>query len=213
MSQTPHQPTRWEDHDNTRGYGERFAELVADGTDIYGEARLADVLAPRNGRILDAGCGMGRIGAKLGTLGHKVSGVDLDAHLLRQSRDTYPELRTMQARLDDLTPELLAEAGWDDEFDVIVLVGNVMILLAPDTEVLVLNRLAALLAPEGRVLVGFHMDATPPNSRVYSADEFAGHVAEAGLTIDSQYSTYELQPFDGSGNYVVSILSHANAAE
>ena len=41
-------PTRWElAGEDNRGYGEHFAQRVADGTDIDGEARLADALAPR----------------------------------------------------------------------------------------------------------------------------------------------------------------------
>src|SRR5688572_6214350 len=57
-------PTRWEGpSDIGRGYGRHFAELIAGGADVEGEARLADALAPREARILDAGSGMGRIGA------------------------------------------------------------------------------------------------------------------------------------------------------
>ena len=76
--------TRWESMPGERGYGARFARLVADGADVDGEARLADVLAPRGARILDAGCGMGRVGAALRRRGHDAYGVDLDAALLEQ---------------------------------------------------------------------------------------------------------------------------------
>ena len=41
-----HPVTRWEQADHS-GYGQLFAQLVADGTDVDGEARLADVLVPR----------------------------------------------------------------------------------------------------------------------------------------------------------------------
>ena len=47
------------------GYGRRFAELVDSGADVDGEGRLADVLVPRQARILDAGSGMGRVAAYL----------------------------------------------------------------------------------------------------------------------------------------------------
>ena len=47
-------PTRWEGpSDIGRGYGRHFAELIAGGADVEGEARLADALAPRGARILD----------------------------------------------------------------------------------------------------------------------------------------------------------------
>ena len=59
-------PTRWElaGADN-RGYGQTFAQRVAAGVDVDGEARLVDALAPRGARILDIGSGMGRVSAAL----------------------------------------------------------------------------------------------------------------------------------------------------
>jgi 2-polyprenyl-3-methyl-5-hydroxy-6-metoxy-1,4-benzoquinol methylase len=74
------------------GYGAHFARLIDEGVDIEGEARLADVLAPRGGRILDAGSGMGRVGGALAARGHRVVGVDFDPEILEQSRRTYPDL-------------------------------------------------------------------------------------------------------------------------
>ena len=41
-----------------------FEDLVATRRAIDGEARLADVLAPRRARILDAGAGLGRVAAR-----------------------------------------------------------------------------------------------------------------------------------------------------
>ena len=108
-------PTRWEqqaaDFTEGRGYGARFAELHANGEDIWGEGRLADTLVARQATILDAGCGMGRVGAYLTGAGHRVVGVDLDAALLEQSRATFPDLPVMQSRLDHLTADMLREAG------------------------------------------------------------------------------------------------------
>ena len=99
-------PTRWEGPtDVGRGYGRHFADLIASGADVEGEARLADVLVQRHARILDAGSGMGRIGAALRRAGHDAYGVDLDAGLIDQSRAAYPELPVAQARLEQLDGE------------------------------------------------------------------------------------------------------------
>ena len=125
------------------GYGAHFARLIDDGVDIEGEARLADVLAPRGGWILDAGSGMGRVGGALVARGHRVVGVDFDPEILDQSRRTFPDLPLVDSRLDELTPEKLTAAGHPAAYDLIVCVGNVMILLAPDTERTVLANLAA----------------------------------------------------------------------
>ena len=81
---------------------------MSEGVDIEGEARLADALAPRQGRILDAGSGMGRVGAALVARGHRVVGVDFDPEILDQSRRTFPELPLVDSRLDELTPEKLS---------------------------------------------------------------------------------------------------------
>ena len=103
VSDQPLPPTRWEGPpDVGRGYGGHFAELIAGGADVEGEARLADALAPRGARILDAGSGMGRIGAALRRAGHQAVGVDLDEGLIEQSRATYPDLPVAQARLEAL---------------------------------------------------------------------------------------------------------------
>jgi SAM-dependent methyltransferase len=209
--------TRWEQGraqeraEGRGGYGAHFAQLVADGADIEGEARLADVLVGRGAAVLDAGSGMGRVGAALVRRGHRVVGVDLDQELLAQSRATYPDLALVESRLDDLTADRLSAAGHPTSYDLIVCVGNVMVLLAPHTERTVLARLGALLAPEGRILVGFSLSGAPaPTSRNYEADEFAADCAAVGLEVESRFASYDLRPFvEGSSDYAVHVLRRA----
>jgi SAM-dependent methyltransferase len=189
-----------------QGYGRHFAELISAGADIDGEARLADVLAPRGARILDAGSGMGRVGAALRRAGHDVVGVDLDAALIEQSRATYPDLPVVQARLEQLDAGFLAERGLPTAYDLVVCVGNVMVLLADGSERAVLERFRDLLAPGGRVLLGFSLVGTPPRSRVYPAAEFEADVAAAGLAVESRHATFDLVPFDPEGDFAVWVL-------
>jgi SAM-dependent methyltransferase len=195
------------------GYGAHFAQLIDEGADIEGEARLADVLAPRGGRILDAGSGMGRVGGALVGRGHQVVGVDFDLEILDQSRRTYPALPLVESRLDELTPQTLAAAGYPTTYDVVVCVGNVMILLAPETEPAVLANLAAVLAPEGRMLVGYALtDAPAATSREYPLDEFAADCAAAGLAVESRFAGYDLRPFTDESAFAVHVLRHAPRA-
>jgi 2-polyprenyl-3-methyl-5-hydroxy-6-metoxy-1,4-benzoquinol methylase len=210
--------TRWEQARATEraegrgGYGEHFARLIAEGIDIAGEARLADVLAPRGARILDAGSGMGRVGASLQTRGHEVVGVDFDEEVLAQSRETYPDLLLVTPRLDHLTTEVLAAAGAPTSYDLVVCVGNVMILLAPDTERTVLANLAALVVPDGRLLIGFALSGAPAGeSRTYPAEEFLADAEAAGLAVEHRFSSYDLQPFTEDSTYVVHVLRHASS--
>jgi SAM-dependent methyltransferase len=201
-------PTRWEGPtDVGRGYGRHFAELIASGSDVEGEARLADALAPRGARILDAGSGMGRIGAALRARGHDAYGVDLDAGLVEQSRATYPDLPVTQGRLEQLDRAFMSAHGMPATYDLVVCVGNVMVLLAEDSERAVLRALGGLLANEGRILVGFSLIGAPPRSRVYPAEAFAADVAAAGLAVESRYATFDLRPFDPRGDFAVHVLT------
>lgn len=200
-----HRTTRWESSDH-RDYGRKFADLRSSGADITGEARLADTVAPRRARILDAGSGMGRIGAALQDRGHDVVGVDLDTALLDQSRQTYPHLPVVEARLDELTPEILAAQGHPTTYDLIVCVGNVMILLAPDTERDVLGRLRELLTVDGRMLVGFHLEAEPGSSRRYPVQEFIADAAAVDLRVEARFATYDLLPSSDDDDYTVLLL-------
>jgi SAM-dependent methyltransferase len=195
------------------GYGAHFAQLIAEGVDIEGEARLADTLVARGAWILDAGSGMGRVGAALAKRGHHVVGVDFDAEIIEQSRATYPDLPVVPSRLDELTPERLSEAGFPTAYDLVVCVGNVMVLLAPDTERTVLSNLASLLGPGGRLLVGFHRDGLPaPEARSYPFEEFADDCAAAGLEVESRFESYDLHPLTAASEYAVHVLRLAESA-
>ena len=83
-------PTVWEsivegNPDHSRWYVERFRAMARDGVDIAGEARTVDAMLARGSRVLDAGCGPGRVGAALGASGHTVVGVDVDPVLVSSS--------------------------------------------------------------------------------------------------------------------------------
>lgn len=196
--------TRWETG-NTTGYGARFARLIEEGADVVGEARLADVLVGRGATILDAGAGMGRIGADLQARGHRVVAAEKDPSLVADAADRYPDLPMVGTDLLALTPALLRGAGHPDSFDLIVLVGNVIVLAAPETEQQMLAGLRELLAPGGRLLVGFHPVNGHGSAREYPFDEFLADVTAAGLSVQHRFGTYELAP--PADDYVVAVLT------
>jgi len=200
-----HHPTRWElAGEGNRGYGAKFAQLVAEGSDVDGEARLADVLAPRGARILDVGSGMGRVAAALQARGHRVVAVEPDPALVEQSRRTYADLEVVHS--DILEADL---SGLRANVDLAVLVGNVMVFVAEGTEQDVLRRVRETLAPGGRVLVGFHTVNGPATARDYSPEEFAADATAAGLRVDHLFGSYELHPT--SPDYAVWVLSRDDA--
>ncbi|MFC5727536.1 MULTISPECIES: class I SAM-dependent methyltransferase [Nocardioides] len=201
-------PTRWAlGGARNSGYGDRFAQLLEQGEDVYGEARVADAMAERGARILDAGSGMGRVGGYLLACGHRVVAAEPDPALVEQSRRTYPDLTVLPHEILALTPEVLGTSGGPTEFDLVVCVGNVLTFVAEGTEVPVLERLRALLAPGGRILAGFHLRGGPSSARSYSPEEFVADTAAAGLRVDHRFGGYDLRPVDDE--YAVWILSPA----
>jgi SAM-dependent methyltransferase len=201
--------TRWEQADHS-GYGRRFAQLVADGEDVDGEARLADVLVPRGATILDAGSGMGRVAAGLVRRGHHVTAVEKDAGLIEQSRATFPEVEVVESDILGLSPAWLESRGRPSSYDLVVVVGNVMVLLAEDTERRVLETLAALLEPDGRMLVGFRLVGGPGNAHTYPPEAFVADAEAAGLTVDNRFESYELRA-GVDPDYAVWLLSRPSA--
>ena len=111
-------------------YIERFRSMAAEGQDLDGEARFVDAMVPRGARILDAGCGPGRVGGRLAALGHRVVGVDIDPELIAAAEGDHPGPIWLARDLVDLD---LASEGIAERFDVIVSAGNVMTFLDPAT--------------------------------------------------------------------------------
>jgi SAM-dependent methyltransferase len=188
------------DPGHSHWYVERFRSMARAGDDLAGEARLVDAMVPRGARILDAGCGPGRLGGYLSAAGHHVVGVDVDPVLIEAAEQDHPGPRWLVGDLAELD---LPARGITDPFDVIVSAGNVMTFLAPSTRVPVLTRLRAHLAPDGRAVIGFGA------GRDYEFSEFLDDAAQARLTPDLLLSTWDLRPFTQGSDFLVAILRQA----
>lgn len=178
-------------------YAQRFRQLEADGSDIYGEARLLDAMMPRGARVLDAGCGAGRSGGYLARQGHHVVGVDLDPVLIEAAQEDFPGPTWLVGDLAELD---LPARGLQEPFDGIVCAGNVMTFLHPETRLEVLRRFGRHLAHHGRAVIGFGA------GRGYSFEEFFGHAGTAGLTVDLRLATWDLRPWHEGAEFLVAVL-------
>ncbi|MBN9635482.1 MAG: class I SAM-dependent methyltransferase [Actinobacteria bacterium] len=185
------------DPGHSQWYIERFRTLARAGEDLVGEARLIDAMASRGARILDAGCGPGRVGGYLAAAGHDVVGVDVDPALIAAAEEDHPGPRWLVADLAELD---LPARGIAEPFDLIVSAGNVMTFVAPSTRVQVLSRLRAHLADDGRVVIGFGA------GRDYEFGQFFQDASQAGLTPDLLLSTWDLRPFTDKSDYLVAVL-------
>ncbi|AOS93536.1 class I SAM-dependent methyltransferase [Mycobacterium intracellulare] len=188
------------DPGHSHWYIERFRAMARAGDDLAGEARFVDAMAPRGARILDAGCGPGRLGGYLAGAGHRVVGVDVDPALIAAAEQDHPGPRWLVGDLAELD---LPARGIADPFDVIVSAGNVMTFLAPSTRVRVLSRLRAHVAGDGRAAVGFGA------GRDYDFDVFLNDAVDAGFAIDVLLSTWDLRPFTDDSDFLVAILRPA----
>lgn len=188
------------DPGHSQWYIERFRAMASAGDDLAGEARFIDAMAPRGARILDAGCGPGRVGGYLASAGHQVVGVDVDPALIAAAEQDHPGPRWLVGDLAELD---LPARGVAEPFDIIVCAGNVMTFLAPSTRVRVLSRLRAHLASDGRAAIGFGA------GREYEFGQFFDDVAAAGLTPDLLLSTWDVRPFTDDSDFLVALLRPA----
>ncbi|WP_244930911.1 class I SAM-dependent methyltransferase [Nocardioides sp. W7] len=179
-------------------YAERFARLAAAGHDVHGEAALVTRLVAPPARVLDAGCGTGRIAVHLDELGYDVVGVDVDASMLAVARRAAPGLRWEEADL--------ASFDLGETFELVLLAGNIVPLLEPGTLDAVAARLAAHVSAGGRVVCGFGLDAAhlPGDCPVTPLADVDAAMAAAGLVAAEPFATWDGDPYDGGG-YVVTV--------
>jgi SAM-dependent methyltransferase len=179
--------------DRGESYAARFAELAASGQDMHGEARLVETLTRPRGRVLDAGCGTGRVAIELARRGFETVGVDLDESMLAVARADRPALTWREGDLATI------DLGGLPAFDTVVLAGNVLIYVTPGTEPAVVATSARALKPRGLLVAGFQLRAGG-----YDLSRLDADAGTAGLVPVDRWATWDREPYDG-GDYAVSV--------
>ncbi len=190
--------SRWlEETGGQRGasYDQAFRDLAASGVDVHGEAAYVAALVPPGSRVLDAGCGTGRVAVELARRGYDVAGVDSDASMLDVARATAPNL-AWELR------DLAAYEG-DAAYDLVVAAGNVMIFLAPGTGPEVVRRLAAALRPGGLLVSGWR-------TVELAVAEYDGWCGEAGLSLVVRHATWQGDPLTPDADWCVAVDRRAS---
>jgi SAM-dependent methyltransferase len=180
-------------------YAERFREMAASGEDVHGEAAFVTRLLPAPARVLDAGCGTGRVAVRLHELGYDVVGVDADPEMLFVAAAEEPELYWL---LGDL-----ATVDLEMEFDLVLVAGNTIPLLEDGTLDDACARLAAHAVPGGLVACGFGLDVAhlPAGCPVTLLADFEAAMAAAGLVEVDRFGTWAGAAFDPDAGYLVSV--------
>jgi SAM-dependent methyltransferase len=139
-------------------------------------------------RVLDAGCGAGRMSRYLADRGCRVEGIDLSPGMVAAARRDHPELFFIPASLTALPFADNQFAG--------VLLWYSIIHTPPAGQARIFAEVSRVLRPAGHVLVGFqagegtrHVSAAYRRSghdvqlerHLYTADEVASRIEAAGL--------------------------------
>lgn len=170
-------------------YQARFDQLEQTGIDVHGEVGFVMRFDPH--RVLDAGCGTGRVAIELARRGIEVVGVDCNRSMLKEAQRRGPALRWVEADLARLD---LAE-----KFDVVVLAGNVPLFCPPEDRPSLVASCAAHVSPGGYLLAGFQLDGT------YRLDDWDEGCAAAGLDRLERWATWDRGAYKDGDDYAVSV--------
>ncbi len=173
-------------------YDARFETLAEQGRYLHGEADLVMTLEPT--RVLDAGCGTGRVAIELHRRGIPVVGVDADESMLAEARRKQPALGWHQL-------DLAGDPIPGGPYDLVLMAGNVLLFTRPGTESAVVANVASVLTPAGRLVAGFSLQPGGYDLTAYDAA-----CIDAGLGLVSRWSTWAGAPCrPGIDDYAVSL--------
>jgi SAM-dependent methyltransferase len=181
---------QWRRQLSPADYDERWRRMEDAGVNPHGEADLVFSYRPRS--VLDAGCGTGRVAIELARRGLDIVGADLDGDMIGLARAKAPQLSWVRADLSEL--DLPAR------FDVIVLAGNVIPYMAADRRGAAVAACARHLAPGGRLIAGFQLQAGWP-----SLADYDRWCESAHLVLEDRFATWDRAPFTDRDTYAVSV--------
>jgi SAM-dependent methyltransferase len=135
-----------------------------DQLDVYAnrELRPAEVMLlikyreALGGRVLELGCGAGRLTGYLVALGGAVEGIDVSAKMVEYCRRTYPGGKFSVGDLRNLSV-------WDPgSFDVVVAPFNVLDVVSDEQRQRALDQIRTMLEPGGLLIMSSHNRAYAP---------------------------------------------------
>ena len=174
---------------------------------MHGEASFCRALVPPPARVLDAGCGTGRVAIRLHDLGFQCVGVDVDESMLAVAMAAMAAGSRPDWVLADLSTLDLEQHGIPGGFDLCVAAGNVIPLLAEGTLERTVGGLATTLHPGGLLVTGFGLNSAhlPGSCPVTTLAEYDNACVEAGLEPLARHSTWQGTSFTNDDGYAVNV--------
>jgi ubiquinone/menaquinone biosynthesis C-methylase UbiE len=152
------------------------------------DAFVVAVTSGDDPRVLDAGCGAGRMSRYLAERGCRVAGVDLSPNMVAMARRDHPDLPFTVGSLTDLPYADVEFAG--------VMLWYSIIHMPPAGQARILGEAARVMRPGAHLVVGFQSGAGTKDvsaaysklghevtlqRHLYSADEVASLFESVGL--------------------------------
>lgn len=172
-------------------YAHRSAEYVAllgsvEQMDARDRSRILDWAAGVRGPVLDAGCGPGHWTAFLGEQGHEAVGVDMVPSFIESARARFPAASFRVGSVRALEEPDASFGG--------VLAWYSLIHEPPGSLPDVLTELRRVIAPGGRVLVGFFDGAAgEPFAHAVTTAYFSSPDAMAALLDASGFEVIDVE--------------------
>jgi SAM-dependent methyltransferase len=142
-------------------------------------------------KVLEVGCGSGRILVPLAKAGHYVTGFDVDEPMMGRISLKTTELENIKWHKADALYD-----DWGIGFDIVILAGNILFNIESDVEYkkaqeLLIKKAAGALVTGGNVYIGYSPFA--PNGRT---------LLKAGQSCDDDGSiVWSWEGTDDAGNY------------
>lgn len=210
--------SRWHevaDDDHVAAYdtqvAERLAQAAAEGRGSHAEADLVVSLVPAGSLVLDGGCGTGRVAWELAGRGLRVVGVDSDTRMLQRATraDAVADADAAADAPRFVRADLAGYTG--GPFDLVLLAGNVLPLLAGGALDATVHALVRCLRPGGLLVAGYGLDAEhlPQGCPVTPVDHVDAAYRAAGMDLRARWGTWEGAAF--TGDYAVDVLVRRDA--
>ncbi|MFE6997622.1 class I SAM-dependent methyltransferase [Microbacterium sp. NPDC057659] len=141
------------------------------------ESSLLERLRPRGWDVLDLGCGAGRLAVPIALQGNRVTGVDVSSPLIGAAQDFAHERGADSVEFDVVTG---TEVSFPPaSFDLVLSVKHYCYVPGRESRRRLLNDVAAVLRPGGRLLVTSHLVPTEGEALESLQDDPVHHAAAA----------------------------------